>query len=91
MPPGKLRKLVKDMDSINLRVMVNLSGGSPGGDGLEDTLAEARAVGHTTVFVNPDFREIRKGAGYGARIAANAEGTSPAAAYARPEWMPMAA
>ena len=48
---------------ITIVHIVNLSGGSPGGDGLEETLAEAEQVGHTTVFVNPDFREIRKGAG----------------------------
>lgn len=49
--------------------VVNLSGGVPG-RGLEETLAEAKAVGHTTVFTNPDFRELKAGRGYGARMAA---------------------
>jgi len=47
-----------------------LGGGSPGGDGIEETLGEAKAVGRTTVFVKPHFREAKKGTGYGARMAA---------------------
>jgi predicted TIM-barrel fold metal-dependent hydrolase len=50
--------------------LVNLSGGAPGGGGLEQSLEEAQRVGHTTVFTNPEFREIRRGPGYGARMAA---------------------
>src|SRR5437899_11618752 len=73
--PGALARAVKLLGQHKIVELVNLSGGSPGGDGLEESLAEARAVGHTVVYVNPDFREIAKGAGYGARIAAKiAEG-----------------
>src|SRR4051794_8323843 len=68
--PGALSKAIALLGAHHIVHIVNLSGGSPGGDGLEDTLAEAKRVGHTTVFVNPDFREAKKGAGYGARIAA---------------------
>jgi len=68
--PGALPRAVDLLGRHGIVEMVNLSGGSPGGDGLEETLEEARRVGHTVVFVNPDFREIRKGPGYGARIAA---------------------
>ncbi len=67
---GALPKAVALLGAHGIVHLVNLSGGSPGGDGLEETLAEAKRVGHTTVFVNPDFREIKKGPGYGARIAA---------------------
>src|SRR5262245_59375033 len=63
--PGALPRAVKLLGAHKIVQMVNLSGGSPGGDGLEETIAEATAVGHTVVFVNPDFREIPKGAGYG--------------------------
>jgi predicted TIM-barrel fold metal-dependent hydrolase len=68
--PGALPRAIKLMAAHHVVHIINLSGGGPGGDGLEMTLEEARAVGHTTVFTNPDFREIRKGPGYGARLAA---------------------
>lgn len=67
---GALPKAIALLGAHHIVHIVNLSGGSPGGDGLEETLAEARQVGHTTVFVNPDFREAKKGPGYGARMAA---------------------
>lgn len=67
---GALAKAVALLGAHRIVHLVNLSGGLPGGDGLEDTLAEAARVGHTTVFVNPDFREVKKGPGYGARMAA---------------------
>ena len=67
---GALRKAIALLGAHRIVHIVNLSGGSPGGDGLEETLAEARQVGHTTVFVNPEFREAKKGPGYGARMAA---------------------
>src|SRR5579863_2130479 len=38
--------------------LVNLSGESPG-DGFEEVMAEAKQLGHTTVFVNPDFHEAK--------------------------------
>jgi predicted TIM-barrel fold metal-dependent hydrolase len=68
--PGSLGKAIALMRAHGIVHIVNLSGGSPGGDGLEDSLAEAAQVGHTSVFVNPDFREIKRGPGYGARMAA---------------------
>jgi predicted TIM-barrel fold metal-dependent hydrolase len=68
--PGALPRAVQLLGAHKIVEMVNLSGGSPGGDGLEETLAEAKQVGHTVVFVNPDFREIWKGGTYGARMAA---------------------
>ncbi|MCA1663980.1 MAG: hypothetical protein LC659_06900, partial [Myxococcales bacterium] len=67
---GALPRAVALLGAHHIVHLVNLSGGSPGGDGLEETLAEAKRVGHTTVFVNPDFREAKKGPGYGARMAA---------------------
>jgi len=67
---GALKKAIALLGAHHIVHIVNLSGGSPGGDGLEETLAEAKQVGHTTVFVNPDFREAKKGPGYGARMAA---------------------
>jgi predicted TIM-barrel fold metal-dependent hydrolase len=70
---GALARAVELLGQHRIVHLVNLSGGSPGGDGLEDTLAEARSVGHTTVFVNPDFREIKRGGAYGARMAAKIE------------------
>src|SRR4051812_15122744 len=66
--PGALPHAVELLGRHGIVEMVNLSGGSPGGDGLEETLEEARRVGHTVVFVNPDFREVKKGPGYGARM-----------------------
>ncbi|HEX4462214.1 MAG TPA: amidohydrolase family protein [Polyangia bacterium] len=67
--PGALQHAITLMKAHGIVHIVNLSGGSPG-DGLEDSLAEAAAVGHTSVFVNPDFRQIARGPGYGARMAA---------------------
>jgi predicted TIM-barrel fold metal-dependent hydrolase len=67
--PGALKRAVALLADHGITHLVNLSGGAPG-DGLEETLAEARQVGHTTVFVNPDFREIQRGPGYGTRLAA---------------------
>ena len=67
---GALKKAIALLGAHHIVHIVNLSGGSPGGDGLEETLADAKAVGHTTVFVNPDFREAKRGPGYGARMAA---------------------
>jgi predicted TIM-barrel fold metal-dependent hydrolase len=68
--PGALPRALKLLGGERITHVINLSGGVPGGFGLEETLAEAQKVGHTTVFTNPDFREVKKGAGYGARIAA---------------------
>ena len=70
---GALPRAVKLLGAHRIVHLVNLSGGVPGGGGLEQTLGEAATVGHASVFTNPDFREIKKGAGYGARIAAKLE------------------
>jgi predicted TIM-barrel fold metal-dependent hydrolase len=67
---GALPRAVELLGRHGIVGMVNLSGGSPGGEGLEETLEEAVRVGHTVVFVNPDFRQIKRGPGYGERIAA---------------------
>ncbi len=66
---GALPRAMKLFNDHHIVHIINLSGGGPGA-GLEQTMAEARTVGHTTVFVNPDFRELRAGPGYGARMAA---------------------
>jgi predicted TIM-barrel fold metal-dependent hydrolase len=67
--PGALERALALFAAHGIADIINLSGGAPG-DGLEETLAEAKRLGHTTVFVNPDFREIQRGPGYGARLAA---------------------
>jgi predicted TIM-barrel fold metal-dependent hydrolase len=67
--PGALSRAVALLGAQHIVHLVNLSGGDPG-HGLEETIAEARAVGHTTVFTDPDFREVRRGGNYGARLAA---------------------
>jgi predicted TIM-barrel fold metal-dependent hydrolase len=71
--PGALDRALALARRHHVVYLVNLSGGSPGGDGLEDELAEAQRAGHTSVFVNPDFREAKKGPGYGARMAKKIE------------------
>ena len=66
--PGALPRAKALLGSHGTRHFVNLSGGAVG-DGLEETLAEAKHVGDVTVFCNPAFEEIAKGPGYGGRIA----------------------
>jgi predicted TIM-barrel fold metal-dependent hydrolase len=66
--PGALSRAKEMLGRHRTRHFVNLSGGAVG-DGLEETVAEAKAVGDVTVFCNPPFEEIKKGKGYGARIA----------------------
>src|SRR5262249_32147879 len=68
--PGALKRAVAFLSAQHIVHLVNLSGGVVVGGSLERSLAEARQVGHTTVFVNPDFREVLKGGAYGARMAA---------------------
>jgi len=69
MPVAQLDKLVKDMDGLNLQVMVNLSGGY--GDTPEKGVANMK--GHYknrfVVFANIDFTNIDD-PGYSARAAA---------------------
>src|SRR5689334_13314063 len=50
--PGALPRAVQLLGAHKIVEMVNLSGGSPSGDGLEETLDEAKKVGHAVVFVN---------------------------------------
>ena len=70
--PGALPRAKALLGRHGTRHFVNLSGGAVG-DGLEETLAEAREVGGVTVFCNPAFQEIKRGRGYGARIAKGVE------------------
>jgi predicted TIM-barrel fold metal-dependent hydrolase len=65
---GALRRAQELLGRQHIRHLVNLSGGTPDGS-LAALIAEARALGHTSVFTNPDFRELRRGPGYGARMA----------------------
>jgi uncharacterized protein len=68
MPPDKVDKLVHDMDSINLRVMVNLSGGS--GDRLKQMVQslKGRYPDRFVVFSNVRFEGIDE-PGWGERAA----------------------
>ncbi|MEO6325589.1 MAG: amidohydrolase family protein [Thermoanaerobaculia bacterium] len=68
MSAADMDRLVKEMDSIDLRVMVNLSGGS--GDELARSVANVKAhhPGRIVVFANLDFKDL-DGPGYGARAA----------------------
>ena len=72
MKPEDLDKLVKDMDSINLQVMVNLSGGF--GDRLEKGVAnmKGRYKNRFALFANIDFSKIDD-PGYSKRAAAQLE------------------
>ena len=62
-------KLVKEMDSINMRVMVNLSGGT--GDQLKRTVEvmKGRYPDRFIVFANLNFNDLNE-PGYGQRAAA---------------------
>ncbi len=64
-----LDKLVRDMDGLNMKVMVNLSGGS--GDGLAKAvrLIRERQPGRVVVFANIDFNGLDE-PGWGTRAAA---------------------
>lgn len=72
MTPEGYQKLVADMDALNLRVMVNLSGGF--GDRLKTAVQSSRAAapGRFVVFANLDFSGIDNPA-YGQRAAAQLE------------------
>lgn len=67
--PEYVAKLIGEMDSINLRVMVNLSGGS--GDRLKQIVAayKGRYPDRFVVFANPRFDDLNE-SGYGERAAA---------------------
>lgn len=72
MPPERSGQLLTDMDSINLQIMVNLSGGY--GDRLKTAVDFARATApkRFAVFANLDFSNIDDPA-YGKRAAAQLE------------------
>jgi predicted TIM-barrel fold metal-dependent hydrolase len=64
-------QLIRDMDALNMRVMVNLSGGS--GERLRNTVASMkRYKGRFVVFANLDFAGLDD-AGFGRRAAAQLE------------------
>ena len=70
---ARLEELGREMAALNLRVLVNLSGGS--GDTLKQSLAALRANGFAdrmVLFANLDFSDIDQ-PGYGARAAARLE------------------
>src|SRR5512145_14703 len=58
MPADRLDQLVKDMDGLNMRVMVNLSGGS--GDRLQSGVAnmKGRYKDRFVIFANLNFSGI---------------------------------
>ena len=66
--PEHVDQLVKEMDTINLRVLVNLSGGS--GEELRKTVAamKGRYPDRFVVFANPSYEDINA-PGYGNRAA----------------------
>ncbi|MGE3736429.1 MAG: amidohydrolase family protein [Blastocatellales bacterium] len=70
--PEYVDKLVKEMDSINMRVMVNLSGGS--GERLKQTVInmKGRYPDRFVVFANLDTRDLDE-PGFGKRAAARLE------------------
>ena len=70
--PDKVDQLVKDMDGINLRIMVNLSGGY--GDRLKENvhILKDRYKDRFVVFANVDFSNI-DAPDYGQRAAAQLE------------------
>lgn len=72
MPKEALDKLVKDMDGLNLQVMVNLSGGY--GDRLKQTVATMKGAypKRFVVFANLDFEDLEE-PGYADRAARQLE------------------
>ncbi len=71
--PERLAQVVKDMDALNLRVLVNLSGGW--GEKLREGLAVLRDSPHAdrmVLFANVDFSQP-VGPGFGKRAAAQLE------------------
>lgn len=70
--PEYVDKLVKEMDSINLRIIVNLSGGT--GDRLKHNVAvmKGRYPGRFVIFANLDYSDLDT-PGYGQRAASRIE------------------
>jgi predicted TIM-barrel fold metal-dependent hydrolase len=66
--PELVDKLLREMDSINMRLMVNLSGGS--GERLKQTVAIMKKShpNRFAVFANPSFGDLND-PGYGERAA----------------------
>src|SRR5712691_7414381 len=66
--PEHVDQLVKEMDTINLRVLVNLSGGT--GEELRKTVAtmKGRYPNRFVVFANPSYDDLNT-PGYGQRAA----------------------
>jgi predicted TIM-barrel fold metal-dependent hydrolase len=71
--PEEVDRLVKEMDTINLRVMVNLSGGT--GEELKKTVAvmKGRYPDRFVVFANMSYDDLNT-PGFGKRVAARLEG-----------------
>ena len=67
--PAEVEELVSGMNSLNMQVMVNLSGGT--GQALQRTVAvmKAKYPGRFVVFANMDYRDLDK-PGFGDRLAA---------------------
>jgi predicted TIM-barrel fold metal-dependent hydrolase len=72
MPPERLDQLVREMDELNMKVMVNLSGGT--GERLRQTLAnmKGRYPDRFVIFANLDFSGIDD-SGWGERAATRLE------------------
>ena len=70
--PEEVDRLVKEMDTINLRVMVNLSGGT--GDRLKRTVEvmKGRYPKRFVVFANMDYSDLNDPS-FGQRVAARLE------------------
>jgi uncharacterized protein len=70
--PEEVDRLVKEMDTINLRVMVNLSGGT--GEQLKNTVAvmKGRYPDRFVVFSNMSYDDLNT-PGFGKRLAARLE------------------
>jgi predicted TIM-barrel fold metal-dependent hydrolase len=70
--PGHVEDLIKGMDSINLRILVNLSGGT--GEELRKTVAtmKTRYPDRFVVFANMSYDDLNT-PGFGARAAARLE------------------
>src|SRR5213082_4056999 len=70
--PEEVDRLVKEMDTINLRVMVNLSGGT--GEQLKNTVAmmKGRYPDRFVVFANMSYDDLNT-PGFGKRVTARLE------------------
>jgi predicted TIM-barrel fold metal-dependent hydrolase len=71
--PERYAQVVRDMDALNLRILVNLSGGT--GSGLRQMLnviANSPSPDRMVVFANMDYDDIDQ-PGFGTRVAARFE------------------